>query len=492
MTNHSAQIAGNALFWQSIQMASVKVIYLVRILVLARLLLPDDFGLVAIATTATGFLFNITNFGMIPALVQGNNINDANYHAAWTLDLFRTLFLTLVTIATAPFIAAIFAEPRATPIIMAIAMRPFIEAMTSIKVVTLNRNLLFRPLATLRITEAIVNTTLSICLAGIWGVWALVAGAIGGTISIVIVSYILAPYQPRLLFDREALKPLINFGKWIFAIQLISLTGSYILRIMISRQFGAAGLGIYFLATQLAFLPSDVASEAVGEVAFPLFARLQKDVQQATRVFRALFSGLAAVLYPVCALIIVFAPSLTHEVLGPNWAGTEELIRILALVVMIGIFGDAAVSVFKGFGQPYRIALLEIVQTSITVALVWILTKQFGLAGAALAWLPSISFSQILSAFFLQSILDQPFRGLQKPLSAVLVAIGSCVVVATAFRNLVPGVGGLVMAIALGMASAVTLLWLADRRFKLGFADNLALAFPQFASFLRLIPAKPE
>ena len=492
MTNHSEQKAGNALFWQSIQMAGVKVIYLVRILVLARLLLPDDFGLVAIATTATGFLFSLTNFGMIPALVQGNNMNEANYDAAWTLDLFRSLLLTLVTIAAAPFIAAIFAEPRAAPIIMAIAMRSLIEAMTSIKVVTLNRNLLFRPLAALRITEAIVNTTLSIFLAGILGVWALVAGAIGGTISIVIVSYILAPYQPRLLFDREAIKPLINFGKWIFATHLIALIGSYIIRIMISRQFGSAALGIYFMATQLAFLPSDVASEAVGAVAFPLFARLQNDVQQATRVFRVLFSGLAAVLYPVCALIIVFAPSLTHEVLGPNWAGTEELIRILALVVMIGIFGEAAVSVFKGLGQPYRITLLEVVQTSITVALVWILTKQFGLAGAALAWLPAISFSQILSAFFLQSVLDQPFRGLQKPLTAVLVAMGSCVVIAAAFRNLAPGLSGLVIAIALGMASAITLLWLADRRYNLGFAHNFALAFPQFASFLRLIPSKPE
>ncbi len=246
------------------------------------------------------------------------------------------------------------------------------------------------------------------------------------------------------------------------------------------------------MATQLAFLPSDVASEAVGAVAFPLFARLQNDVQQATRVFRVLFSGLAAVLYPVCALIIVFAPSLTHEVLGPNWAGTEELIRILALVVMIGIFGEAAVSVFKGLGQPYRITLLEVVQTSITVALVWILTKQFGLAGAALAWLPAISFSQILSAFFLQRILNQPFRGLQKPLTAVLVAMGSCVVIAAAFRNLAPGLSGLVIAIALGMASAITLLWLADRRYNLGFAHNFALAFPQFASFLRLIPSKPE
>jgi O-antigen/teichoic acid export membrane protein len=421
---------------------------------------------------------------MLPALVQGKDMNDANYDAAWTLDLSRSFLLTIVTIASAPLIASMFAEPRAVPIIMALALRPLIESMTSIKAVTLNRNLMFRPLALLRIIEAIVNTALSILLAGILGVWALVAGAIGGAISIVVTSYFVAPYRPRLLFSREAIRPLINFGRWIFATHLIALTGSYMLRVVISRQFGSAGLGIYFLATQLAFLPSDVASEAVGAVAFPLFARLQNDVQQATRVFRALFSGLAAVLYPVCALIIIFAPSLTHEILGPNWGGTEELIRILALVVMISIFGEVAISVFKGFGQPYRITLVEVIQSSVTVALVWILTKRFGLAGAALAWLPTISFSQVLSALFLQKILDHPFRGLYKPLMAVLTATGVCVAIAMTFRNLIPGLAGLISAIALGAVSAVILLWAADRLYSLGFARNLALAFPQVAAFV--------
>ena len=492
MVERPTQKVGSALLWQSIRMGGVKVIYLLRILVLARLLLPDDFGLVAIATTATGFFFSITNLGMIPALVQGKDTNDTNYHAAWTLDLCRSFLLTIVTIAAAPVIAGMFAEPRATPIIMAIAIRPFIEAMTSIKVVSLNRNLMFRPLAVLRIIEAIVNTALSIFFAGILGVWALVAGAIGGAISIVIASYVLAPYRPKLLFNREAIRPLLNFGRWIFATHLIALTGSYVLRIMISRQFGSEGLGIYFLATQLAYLPSDIASEAVGAVAFPLFARVQNDVQQATRIFRALFSGLVAVLYPLCALIIILAPSLTHEILGPNWEGTENLIRILGLVVMIGIFGEVALSVFKGFGQPYRITFVEIIQSSVTVALAWLLTNQFGLAGAALAWLPTISFSQVLSALFLQKILDDPFRGLQKPLVAVLAATGACVIVTMISRNLFPGLAGLIIAIGLGTASAITVLWLADRRYSLGFVRNMVVAFPPIATFVGFPSMKNE
>jgi O-antigen/teichoic acid export membrane protein len=235
------------------------------------------------------------------------------------------------------------------------------------------------------------------------------------------------------------------------------------------------------LASQLAFLPGDIAGEAVGAVAFPLFARLQNEIQQATRVFRALFSGLAAVLYPVCALIVVLAPSLTEDILGPDWAGTENVISILAVVVMLGIFGEAAVSLFKGFGQPYRITFLELIQSTFTLAFVWLMTKPFGLPGAALAWLPTIFLSQLLSAFFLQKILDHPFRGLERPLLAIVVATGLCIATATLTRNFIPGITGFAAAVAGGLLVAGASLWTADRLYKLGFARDLVLVFPQIA-----------
>ena len=484
MEGRHMRAAGNAMAWKLVQMGGVKIIYLIRLLVLAILLVPADFGLVAIAATATGFLFNITNFGMVPALVQSKEMDDEKYHAAWTFDFCRSFVLAMVTVASAPLIADIFAEPRAVPIIQVLAMRPFIEAMTSIRMAALNRNLVFRPLAVSYIVEAIVNTTLSISLAKTWGVWALVSGTIGGTIGMVITSYYFAPYRPRLLLKWKTIKPLINFGRWIFATNLIVLTSGYLLRVLITRQFGSAGLGIYVLASQLAFLPGDIAGEAIGAVAFPLFARLQDEIQQATRVFRALFSGLAAALYPICALIMVLAPSLTEDILGPNWAGTEDVISILAVVVMIGIFGEAAVSLFKGFGQPYRITLLELIQSSFTLAFVWILTKPFGLAGAALAWLPTILFSQLLSALFLQKMLDSPFRGLERPLLAIVVATGLCITTAALTRSIIPGMIGFATAIAGGIVVAGASLWAADRLYSLGFARDLVLVFPQIAALV--------
>lgn len=484
--------AGNAMVWKLAQMGGVKIIYLIRLLVLAILLTPADFGLVAIATAATGFLMSLTNFGLIPAIVQAENVDDVKYDSAWTFDVTRSFIVASLTIIFASVIANIFAEPRAVPIIRVLALRPLIESMSSIKVAALNRDLSFRPLAYLRIVEALFNTAISIALAKFIGVWALVLGSTSGAVSMVIASYIVAPHRPRIFFNVGGIRPLINFGGWVFLTSLIAMAGNYGLRIAISRQLGAEGLGLYFIAVQLAYLPSEVASEAVGAVAFPLFARLQGNILQATKAFRALFSGLAAVIYPVCALLIVLAPTLTHDILGANWAGTEEVIRVLSLVVMMGIFGEVAVSVFKGFGQPYRIALLEVFQSSITIAFVWMLTRRFGLVGSAMAWLPAVLFSQLLSVMFLQDILDHPLRGLQNPLMAILAATGLCFIVAMTASYLIPGVVGLVTAAALGGGVTILMLWVADQRYKLGFAHNFALAFPQFAYFFRLVPSRPE
>jgi len=479
-----ARLAGNAVIWQAVQMGGVKAISLLRILVLARLLTPVDFGLVAIGTTAMGFLLNVTNFGMIPALVQGEEMDEAQYDAAWTIGIVRSLLIAAVMIAAAPLIASIFAEPRAVTFIRILALHPVLEALSSIKLARLNRNLLFRPLSFLHLADGFVDGVVSIAVAMVFGIWGLVAGMLAGVATTAIGSYILAPHRPRLFLEREAIRPLIRFGRWIFITSLIVMVGSYVLRIVISRQLGAAELGLYYLATQLAFLPAEVAGQVVGNVAFPLYARLQNDIAQATRVFRAIYTSLAALLFPICALIIVLAPSLTREILGPNWAGTEPVIQILALATMIGIFGEAVAPVLKGYGQPYRITLIELIQSGMIISLVWVLTKRFGLVGAALSWLPAVTLSQFLSAHFIRQILHQPFAGLRRPMIAVLVITGISAAIAGVAHLLIPGLVGIVVGAALAALATGGLLWVSDRRFSLGFVRNLAWAFPQIAAFV--------
>jgi O-antigen/teichoic acid export membrane protein len=488
MSHQPIRAAGIAFIWKFIEMGGVKITYLVRLLVLAILLKPEDFGLVAIATTATGFLLNLTNLGLVPALVQVDTADEEKYDSVWIFEMTRAIIVAALTIILAPQIADIFAEPQAVPIIQALALRPLLESMVSIKVVALNRGLSFRPLAYLRIVEAIFSTILSIALAKTLGVWAMIIGVLGGTSAMVIASYFFVPHWPRPHFRWKHIQPLIGFGGWLLATSLIAMASNYGLRVLISRQLGAEGLGLYFLAMQLAFLPNEVVSEVVGAIAFPLFSRLQNEIAQATRVFRAMLSVLTAVLYPVCMLIVILAPAVVHDFLGPSWLGTEDVIRILSVVVIIGILGDIAVSVFKGFGQPYRITWLEVVQSATTLAFMGVLIRNFGLAGAAFAWVPAVLLSQIMSVIFLQNILEHPFRGMFCPIITVLSATALCTVTAWIARSVWPGIHGSIIATIAGLVMAAALILWIDRRHNIGFMSNLALLSPKLAQYLGFQP----
>ena len=486
MNKPPIRAAGDAVLWQSFQMGSVKAVYLARLVILAILLTPADFGLFAIATAASGLLQNLTNFAMVPALVQAQDLDEAKYAAAWTFDMARSLLVTVVTIIAAPFIASIFAEPMALHLIQAMAIRPLLESMVSIKVAALNRNLTFRPLSFIKIVEAVINAIVSVALARSYGVWAMVFGMLIGGMAMVIASYLLAPYRPRILFDWKSVRPLMKFGGWILLTGVISMVGHFGLRIVISRQVGAEGLGLYFLAAQLAFLPSEVASEVVGAVSFPLYSRLQSELHQAARAFQAILTSLMALLYPVSALIIVMSPILVTEVLGSKWDGTVPLIQILALVTMIALLGDATIPLVKGFGQTYRVTQIELVQSSLLIALIWFFTGQYGVVGAALAWLPAIIGVQILCIYFIQDIFHDPLKETRRPLLAILLATAAGMGISYLAISLSPNILGLLLAAALAVFLTGSILWFLDQRYSLGLIRNLVIAFPQVASIFNL------
>ena len=264
------------------------------------------------------------------------------------------------------------------------------------------------------------------------------------------------------------------------------MAGNFGLRLVISRQVGTEGLGLYFLAAQLAFLPHELASEVVGTVAFPLFARLRSSLQQAARAFQAILTGSMALLYPICALIIVLSPILVHDVLGAKWEGTVSLIQILAFGAMIALLSDATVPLVKGFGQSYRVTQIELVQSSSLILMVWLFSSRYGTLGAALAWLPAIICVQILCLYFIQDIFHNSLKEVRKPLLAILFATVAGAGISYLAIRILPNTSGLVIASVLAAFVIVSILWFSDHRYSLGLAHNIVMAFPQLASLFKL------
>lgn len=476
---HKYETAGNALVWRSIQLAGVKGISLIRLLVLARILSPTDFGIVVIGLTIIGLLLQLTNFGLIPALVQEDIVNTEKYNVAWSMIVGRGFIVTLIVFITAYPVAMLFGEPESIELIRILAFQPMIESLSSIKVAELIRTLQFRPLAFLGLAKVLTDALISIMLAPELGVWAIVIGALSGASVALFVSYIVAPHSPRFRFDRGIAQGLLNFGRWIFFSDLIMIIGVYALRASISNLLGAASLGHYYLATRIAFFPGEIANQVIGSVAFPLYARLQNNIQQVADAFQIILVGTSALLYPVCGLLIILAPSIVNEVLGPEWYGTAPLIRILTLVTAISLFTDTSIPIFKGLGRPKYITIVTGAQSITLIALVWVFIHYWGLLGAALAWLPAVGLALILSIIFIKRLLIRPFAGILPTLSTIIVAAILGALITYIINKSLLGLTGLFVAALLGLLVPLTMLLIFDRFFRFGLLHNLLFIFPQ-------------
>ncbi len=484
MNERLAERAGSAMFWKIVQLVGIGTIRLTRTLVMARLLAPEDFGLLAIAMVSVDLLLGITDFGMIPALIQYADANERHYNAAWTIGLVRGLAITLMVLLAAPVIAGLFAEPRATGIIRLLALRPVLEAMASIRVAELTRNLNFRSLTFVTLPGALVNTVVAIGLAPLVGVWALVAGEFAGQVLYVTMSYILAPHRPRLSLETTAIRPLVNFGRWIFVTGLVAVVGNALLQAVISRRLGSAELGLYSLATTLAYMPNEVINAVVSTVAFPLYARLQRELEQAAHVFRGILIGTAMFLLPLCALLFALTPQLVEHVLGPRWEGSGTLIRLLLLLNVVGLLGDAVVPILKGLGWPKRVFTIELIQTSLLIVFVGVLVVPFGVIGVPLAWLLAVGSSQLLSLIFIRYLVPRPFEGLPSPLLGIGLSSIAGGAVAWVLAPTLPSLAGIILAAILGGGATFILLTLWDHWLGLGLRRSLVqlltMAFPKW------------
>jgi O-antigen/teichoic acid export membrane protein len=484
-----ARRAGTALAWKALQLAAVKGLFLVRTLILARLLSPDDFGLFAIASMAVLFLMTLTELWMTSALVQYAEVDEAHYDSAWTVNVLRALCVSAVLLVAAPAIAALFAEPRATNILRLLALKPLIDGGASIKIADLMRTLAYRRLAGITVMAAAVETLVSVLLAERFGVWALAAGTLAGAVSGMASSYILAPHRPRFLLTRAAIHPLIRYGRWLFLTGLVAIAASSLTQVVISRQLGPVELGLYFLAAKLAFLPHDVATQVLGDVAFSVYARIQDDRIGVAKAFRSIFLGMTTVLLPAYVLLICVAPRLVGDVLGDRWNGTETIIQLLAIVGIIGLFGDSTGPLFRGLGYPHWLFSIELCQSSLVVVLLWTLTGRYGVLGAALAWLIATSSSQVVSFILARRILRNPLAGSALSVGSILVASLIGALTAGAVTQRVMGVTGLLIAVCAAASTTMAVLWFCDQHFELGLRRDLSQAFPQVASLLGAAPA---
>jgi PST family polysaccharide transporter len=411
---------------------------------------------------------------MIPALVHRSHATLEEQDAAWTVGLARAGLVAIVLVLVAPAVGRLFNEMAAVPVIQVLALRPLIDASASIGIARLTRELRFRQVALIYLPGALADLVIAVATAPTLGVWALVAGAIAGSAVTATVSYVFAPHRPRFNLAWRAVAPLVNFGRWVLLAGIATLAGTLVTQLAVSRELGAAALGLYFLALKVAFLPIEAAGAVVGAVAFPMFARLRDDRAATVRSFAILLGGFGLVLLPVYALLVVVAPSF-EQALGDRWAGTAPIVQILALAGVAAILADLLSPLLLGHGRANRVFALEGVQTAVLLAVLWPALGWFGVEGAALACLAGNAAALVLAAIWTRRLVPGAMGDAKNRFAAAALAAAAATGVAVALSGFWSGFAGLIATGVGGAVTAIAVLWMLNAPFRLELAEYGAL-----------------
>jgi len=500
LSDNIASQAGSAIVWRAAQLLAVKALSVGRLLVLAIILDPEDWGLVAIAAVTVELLVAFTDVGLNDAIVQRDVVEEKHYDTAWTVGLIRGVVLAGVVAALAPFIADLFEAPDAVPVIRVLALRPLLDSFASAKVMELNRTLEFRPLTFIKVPAAFIETfgifavlalpaflvesLFSLGLAQTLGVWALVIGAMAGSLSGVILSYRLAPYRPR--FGLQGFSDLFSFGKWVFATRVLRNSGQFGLRAVVSRFLGSDDLGRFYLAQKITVLPNDLISEVVRGVAFPVISQVQESASKTSRVFKITLTAMLAMLVPVYATLFVLAGPIVDLVLPSSYAGLATVIQILAVDGIIDLLTDALKPLLRGQGRPRTDFFFTATRTGLLLILAVILTDAFGINGAAWAWLAAEAAIGILAIFIARSVLKRPFEGMRRVVAVIFLSGLAGALAGWLLSEAIGGLIGLGLGALVGVGGGLGLLLVLDRRYDFGLLSNFSKAFPGMANRIGL------
>lgn len=477
MSDDLSRRAAGALGWKVVHLAGGRAISLVRFLVLARLLAPDDFGLLAIGLVAIEILLTVTDTGMIPALVQRTELSRREYDAAWTVEASRSIVVVAAIVAGAPLFADLFDEPAATAVIRGLAVATLISSMESIRLADLMRDLRFRPLAIRGLAVALTEAAVSIALASALGVWALVVGLAAASLVGTVLSYVFAPYRPRPVFDRRTSASLFAFGRWVLATSVAMLAGDAIVRVVLSRRLGAGELGLYYVAFRLAQLPSRVVTEIVESVAFSLYARIQHDLDRVAATYRDLLVTAAALLIPVYMILFVLAPDLV-VVLGERWDGATPVIRVLIGAGIASLVGASTAPLLQGVGWPDRVAGIYVARAGVVALVVGWLTGWLGVVGAAVGWLAAEVAGQGLGMHHARRIVPRAFDGLAGPLASIALGSAAGAAVAGGVTPFLGGLPALLVGVPLAGVASVVVGTVVDRWWEGRVVERIVAVFP--------------
>lgn len=398
--------AATGVTWLSSLRGLIRGLTFVRLLFLARMLTPQQFGTFGVATLTLAFIEVLTETGVNIVLVQEDRSSFEKYlNSAWVISIIRGLIIFLLLLVTAPIIAHFFNNPDSLPLLILISLVPLVRGFINPSVVLFQKELRFDKEVAFKSTIVITGTIVTIILAYITrSPLSLVIGMLFEASLEVVLSFLVIKQKPTFEISKSYLSHIFHRGKWITLAGLFNYLYQQLDDIVVGRKLSATDLGLYQMAYRLAMLPMTEIADVFNRVTFPVYAKLVQDKKRLRSAYLKTTAIIAVLSTSFGVALLIFPTFIVQLLLGPQWLAIVSILPILAITGVIRGISISAFSLFLAQKKQDYVLYTTIASVAVLAVLIIPLTTLYGLEGAAYSALIGSIAALPLTAYYVLKV----------------------------------------------------------------------------------------
>jgi len=373
-------------FWVFLLRIAQLIFQIIKLIIVARILNPSDFGLMGIALLTMAVLETFSKTGFQAALIQKREDIKIYLDSAWTVLVLRGFILFAFLYLIAPYAAIFFKVPQAKLIIQIVGVSILFQAFTNIGIIYFRKELEFNKEFFYQISGTLADfiTTISVALM-LRNVWALVFGFLAGNFVRFIISYLVHPYKPRIHLSLEKVKELFGFGKWIFGSSILLFLLTQGDDAFVGKFLGITMLGFYQLAYRISNMPATEITHVISQVTFPAYSKFQDNIPKLREAYLKVLQIIAFLSFPIAGLIFALAPDFTKIFLGEKWMPMVPAMQALCIFGLTRSVNATFGPIFQSIGKPKIMTKIAALQLIIMLILIYPFTTKWGILGTSIA-----------------------------------------------------------------------------------------------------------
>lgn len=361
-----------------------KILNSITLIILARLLLPSDFGIIAIAGIMITLVDSLKDFGISNAVIQSDENFEESLQTGFMMRIATGIFLFCTIFIVAPFWADFFNDQAITSVLRILAIILIFDDLRFLPETKLTQGLKFEFIVIANILGNISYSLVSIILAlNGFSYMSIVYGRVAQSLIPAIYYWIKSPWKFHLRFDKKIAKELFRYGKYVFGTLILIIVYDNLNYVVLGKIFGPEVLGYYFIAYTWATFPSRDIFSIIDRVLFPTYSSIKSDISRVGNAYQKTLRYTSMIAIPINFGIFALAPEFVNIVLGEKWAPSILPLQILCIFGLLQSLNLTTSGVYYSLGVPKIPTILSVLQIILMIILVIPAANLFGMVGAA-------------------------------------------------------------------------------------------------------------